>query len=176
MLEHSRTGRQEKELTDINMLADEYLRLSFHGLRAKDKSFNADFKTNLDEKLPEVNVISQDIGRVLLNMINNAFYAVSSKYKSIDDKSYKPEVTISTKRSDQSIEICVQDNGGGIPKEALDKIFQPFFTTKPTGEGTDLGLSLSYDIITQGHDGHLEVETEEGKGSRFIIRLPQIEH
>ena len=182
MLQHSRTSTGQKELTDINKLADEYLRLAYHGLRAKDKSFNADFKADLDETLPKINVISQDIGRVLLNLINNAFYAVSEastkatassiKAISTEDSAYKPSVIVSTKRNDKSIEIWVQDNGGGIPKDVLDKIFQPFFTTKPTGKGTGLGLSLSYDIVTKGHDGHLEVETEEGVGTRFIIQLP----
>ena len=172
MLEHSRTGARVKELTDINVLADEYLRLSYHGLRAKDKSFNANFKTELDTSLPEIKVISQDIGRVLLNMINNAFYAVSTKALTLGESDYKPEVIVRTKSNDKTIEIVVQDNGGGIPKDTMDKIFQPFFTTKPTGSGTGLGLSISYDIITQGHDGHLEVESEEGLGTRFIIQLP----
>ncbi|MCK5466905.1 MAG: histidine kinase, partial [Cyclobacteriaceae bacterium] len=191
MLQHSRTSTGQKELTDINKLADEYLRLAYHGLRAKDKSFNADFKADLDETLPKINVISQDIGRVLLNLINNAFYAVSRKInegneglpaeasnfaKASLDKSakagYVPSVIVSTKKNDKIIEITVQDNGNGIPKDAIDKIFQPFFTTKPTGQGTGLGLSLAYDIITKGHDGHLEVETEEGMGTRFIVRLP----
>ena len=171
MLEHSRTGTRVKELTNINILADEYLRLSYHGLRAKDKTFNADFKTELDETLPMILAIAQDISRVLLNLINNAFYAVSIKSKQ-GIVGYTPTVIISTRKNDKIIEIFVQDNGDGIPKDALDKIFQPFFTTKPTGEGTGLGLSLSYDIITQGHDGHLEVETEEGVGTRFIVQLP----
>ena len=178
MLEHSRTSDGEKELTDINMLADEYLRLAYHGLRAKDKAFNANFKTEFDENLPKVNVISQDIGRVLLNLINNAFFAVDKKSKQgVED--YKPEVTVSTKLISPSgggkgeeIQISIKDNGPGIPDEIKDKIFQPFFTTKPTGQGTGLGLSLSYDIITKGHNGHLEVETEVGMGTRFIIEIP----
>ena len=171
MLEHSRTGKQEKEATDLNVLADEYLRLAYHGLRAKDKSFNAEFKTVLDEKLPKVHVIGQDIGRVLLNLINNAFYACVEQKKNIDGE-YKPQVIVSTQLNDKTAEIVIQDNGKGIPKDVVDKIFQPFFTTKPTGQGTGLGLSLSYDIITKGHNGYLEVETEEGLGTRFIIRLP----
>lgn len=186
MLEHSRTGTQEKELADINVLADEYLRLSYHGLRAKDKSFNADFKAVLDEAIPKVKVISQDIGRVLLNMINNAFFAVSSKASMTEDNNYKPRVTVSTKRNDKSIEICVEDNGGGIPKEALDKIFQPFFTTKPPGSGTGLGLSLSYDIV-KAHGGKIAVKSVEENedlptadlpdgqgqaGTEFTITLP----
>ncbi len=171
MLEHSRTSTGKKELTDINVLADEYLRLAYHGLRAKNKSFNADFKMEFDETLLKINVVSQDIGRVLLNLINNAFYAVSEA-SAKEDKDYKPEVIVKTKKNDKLIEISVQDNGGGIPKDIVDKIFQPFFTTKPTGSGTGLGLSLAYDIITKGHNGHLEVETEEGMGTRFIVRLP----
>ncbi len=182
MLEHSRTSTGKKELTDINVLADEYLRLAYHGLRAKDKSFNADFKLELDKSLPKLNVVSQEIGRVLLNLINNAFYAVSKAShptpkatdgkEATEDKDYQPQVIVSTKRNDKTIEITVQDNGDGIPEDVVDKIFQPFFTTKPTGQGTGLGLSLSYDIITKGHDGHLEVETEEGMGTRFVVRLP----
>jgi two-component system NtrC family sensor kinase len=173
MLEHSRSSDKKKVLTDINVLADEYLRLAYHGLRAKDKSFNADFKTDLDESMPRINVIPQEIGRVLLNLINNAFYAVSKKSKEgVQD--YIPQVILITKLNDKIIEISVQDNGNGIQKDAIDKIFQPFFTTKPTGEGTGLGLSLSYDIITKGHDGQLEVETWEGEGSAFVIQLPII--
>ncbi|MCK5279047.1 MAG: HAMP domain-containing histidine kinase, partial [Cyclobacteriaceae bacterium] len=144
----------------------------YHGLRAKDKSFNADYKTDIDESLPKINVISQDIGRVLLNLINNAFYEVSKKSKKNID-GYVPIVKVKTKKSDNNIEIRVTDNGDGIPANVLDKIFQPFFTTKPTGQGTGLGLSLSYDIITKGHNGHLEVDTNEGVGTEFIINLPQ---
>jgi signal transduction histidine kinase len=171
MLQHSRTGDQSKEPTNINVLAEEYLRLAYHGLRAKDKSFNADFKLDLDKNLPEVNVISQDIGRVLLNLINNAFYAVSKKYQR-ETNGYKPDVQISTKSNGQSVKIIIKDNGDGIPKDVRDKIFQPFFTTKPTGEGTGLGLSLSYDIITKGHGGQLQVDTIEGQGTEFTIILP----
>ena len=171
MLEHSGTGTRQKELTDINMLADEYLRLSYHGLRAKDKSFNADLKAELDPSLPKVMVIGQDIGRVLLNLINNAFYAVSEKAKK-GHAGYAPQVTVKTKKTDHLIEIRVKDNADGIPPEIVNKIFQPFFTTKPTGSGTGLGLSLSYDIITKGHKGTLEVDTAEGLGSEFIIQLP----
>ena len=172
MLQHSRTSTGQKELTDINALADEYLRLSYHGLRAKDKSFSADFISALDPNLPKVEVISQDIGRVLLNLINNAFYAVSEKQKTPTGLDYKPNVTVSTKNLGDRIEISVKDNGSGIPKEIKNKIFQPFFTTKPTGEGTGLGLSLSYDIITKGHGGDLLVETEPGEGTAFIIQIP----
>jgi two-component system, NtrC family, sensor kinase len=170
MLEHSRTSEGKKELTDINKLADEYLRLAYHGLRAKDKSFNADFKTDLDPSIPKIELIPQDIGRVLLNLINNAFYAVDKKAKSgIED--YKPEVIVSTLKLDHQIEISVKDNGDGIPAHIKDKIFQPFFTTKPTGQGTGLGLSLSYDIV-KAHGGELTVETIIGKGSKFIISFP----
>jgi len=183
MLEHSRTGDGKKELTDINKLADEYLRLAYHGLRAKDNSFNADFKTEFDESLPKVNVIPQDVGRVLLNLINNAFYAVDKKATRHSDQrgslqagrqesnDYKPEVVVSTRHVDGKIEICVQDNGPGIPAEIKDKIFQPFFTTKPTGSGTGLGLSLSYDIV-KAHGGELKVDSEDGKGTKFIIYIP----
>ena len=172
MLEHSRTDAGVKVLTDINALADEYLRLAYHGLRAKDKSFNADFKVEIDDNLPKINALSQDLGRVLLNLINNAFYAVAKKAKE-NIEGYKPSVILSTKKLDKAIEIRLKDNGGGIPASHLEKIFQPFFTTKPTGEGTGLGLSLSYDIITKGHDGELKVSTEEGVGTEFIIVLPE---
>jgi signal transduction histidine kinase len=170
MLQHSRISNGVKELTDINALADEYLRLSYHGLRAKDKSFTADFKIEPDENLPKVNVIPQDIGRVILNLINNAFYAVSDRKKHQPD-GYKPEVKVTTEKSGKNIEIRVKDNGNGIPQSVLEKIFQPFFTTKPAGEGTGLGLSLSYDII-KSHGGDLKVGTREGAGSEFIIVLP----
>ncbi len=181
MLQHSRSGSGKKEPTDINALCDEYLRLAYHGMRAKDKSFNADFKMELDNSLPKINVVPQDIGRVLLNLINNAFQAVSQETAHHSDpkhregkmsKVYLPEVALSTRKVNGKIEISVKDNGPGIPDEIKDKIFQPFFTTKPTGQGTGLGLSLSYDIITKGHNGHLVVETAEGKGSQFIIEIP----
>ena len=171
MLLHSRSSSGQKELVDINALADEYLRLAYHGLRAKDKSFNASFKTNLDNNIDKVNIIPQDIGRVLVNLINNAFYAVGEKQKQTRN-GYEPTVTVTTKKIDGKVELKVVDNGNGIPQKVLDKIFQPFFTTKPTGEGTGLGLSLSYDIITKGHGGELKVETKEGEGSEFTIQLP----
>jgi signal transduction histidine kinase len=170
MLQHSRTSTGQKELTDINSLADEYLRLSYHGLRAKDKSFNATMKTDLDEGIGKINVISQDMGRVLLNLFNNAFYAVAQKKKQLLD-GYEPTLFVSTKKLDGKVQIRVKDNGNGIPQKALDKIFQPFFTTKPTGEGTGLGLSLAYDII-KVHGGTLEVETKEGGFTEFRITLP----
>jgi two-component system, NtrC family, sensor kinase len=175
MLEHSRASTGQKEPTDINVLADEYLRLSYHGLRAKDKSFNADFKTDFDETLPKINIVAQDIGRVMLNLVNNAFYAVSvrnqSGFSNLTGLEYKPQVIVSTKKFGDQLEIRVKDNGNGIPANVLEKIFQPFFTTKPTGEGTGLGLSLSYDIV-KAHGGELKVETKEGEGTEFIIHLP----
>jgi signal transduction histidine kinase len=170
MLQHSRASSGQKELTDVNVLADEYLRLAYHGLRAKDKSFNADFKTGFDENIPKINVVQQDLGRVILNFINNGFYAVSEKRKLADD-SYKPTVTVRTKKLHDKIEIAVSDNGIGIPQHVVDKIFQPFFTTKPTGQGTGLGLSLSYDIV-KAHGGEIQVETKEGEGTTFKIYLP----
>src|SRR5678815_796014 len=171
MLQHSRSSSGKKEPADINGLADEYLRLAYHGLRAKDKSFNAKFETEFDNSIGKINIISQDIGRVLVNLINNAFYAVSER-KRQESNGYEPTVTVYTKKIDDKIEIKVKDNGNGIPQKVLDKIFQPFFTTKPTGQGTGLGLSLAYDIVTKGHGGELKVETKEGEGSEFIIQLP----
>jgi len=169
MLQHSRTSTGQKEPTDINALADEYLRLAYHGLRAKDKSFNADIKTDFDETIGKINIVPQDIGRVVLNLINNAFYAVDEKKKQ-NQIGYEPIVSVSTKKSNGKVEIKIADNGNGIPQKVLDKIFQPFFTTKPTGQGTGLGLSLSYDIV-KAHGGELKVETKVGEGSEFTIQL-----
>jgi len=171
MLQHSRSSTSKKELTDINVLAEEYLRLAYHGMKAKDKSFNVDIKSELDNTIEKVNVIQQDIGRVILNLITNAFYVVSEKKQQQGDN-YEPIVTVSTKNAVGKILINVRDNGNGIPQKVLDKIFQPFFTTKPAGQGTGLGLSLSYDIITKGHGGELKVETKEGEGTTFIISIP----
>ncbi len=171
MLLHSRANSGQRIPTDINALADEYLRLSFHGLRARDKSFNAQFTMNLDEKLEEVMLVQQDIGRVFLNLFNNAFYSVTEK-KKLAPETYEPTVTLSTKRQPDSVEIRIRDNGVGIPKKLLDKIYQPFFTTKPAGQGTGLGLSLSYDIITKEHGGKIDVETKENEFTEFIIELP----
>jgi signal transduction histidine kinase len=171
MLQHSRQTSGTKEPTDINALCDEYLRLSYHGMRAKDKSFNADFKTDFDETIGKINIIPQDMGRVLLNLFNNAFYAVSEKKKT-SDENYKPIVSLQTKKMNDKIEIKIEDNGNGIPSNIIDKIFQPFFTTKPTGEGTGLGLSLAYDIITKEHNGTIKVESKEGEGSEFLIQIP----
>uniref|UniRef100_UPI00286E0D08 sensor histidine kinase n=1 Tax=Flavobacterium sp. TaxID=239 RepID=UPI00286E0D08 len=170
MLQHSRTTSAVKEPTDINKLADEYLRLAYHGLRAKDKSFNATLKTEFEETIGKIEIIPQDIGRVILNLITNAFYATNEKQHS-GIENYEPTVTVSTKKVGDKVEISVKDNGNGIPQSAIDKIFQPFFTTKPTGQGTGLGLSLSYDIV-KAHGGELKVETKEGEGSTFIIQIP----
>ena len=171
MLQHSRISTGEKQETNINILADEFLKLSYHGLRAKDKNFNAELTTNFDEQLPKVNLAQQDIGRVLLNLFNNAFYAVNQKQKTAG-ADYKPEVTVTTSAENNSLIIKVKDNGNGIPDAIKDKIMQPFFTTKPTGEGTGLGLSLSYDIVVKGHGGSITVDTKEGEGSLFTVYLP----
>ncbi|MEO5908143.1 MAG: ATP-binding protein [Ginsengibacter sp.] len=178
MLQHSRSSTGVKEPTDINALADEYLRLSYHGLRAKDKTFNAEMKTDFDDSIGKINIIPQDIGRVLLNLYNNAFYAVSERLSFIlqdrlaqPDIQYKPIVSVTTKKLENSVLITVSDNGNGIPQNIVDKIFQPFFTTKPTGQGTGLGLSLSYDII-KAHGGEIKVASKENEGSNFIIQLP----
>jgi two-component system NtrC family sensor kinase len=180
MLHHSRSSVGVKEATDINALADEYLRLSYHGLRAKDKSFNAKMKTDFDASIGAINIVPQDIGRVILNVITNAFYAVNERKKSplnpkgeknTDQNEFEPTVTVNTKKLNSTVVITVKDNGNGIPRKVLDKIFQPFFTTKPSGQGTGLGLSLSYDII-KAHGGEIKVNTREGEGSEFIIILP----
>ena len=170
MLQHSKETKGQKEPTDINGLANEYLRLSYQGLRAKDKAFNAKLKTDYDPSIGKINIIPQDIGRVLLNLFNNAFYAVSEKKKQ-QPGSYEPTVSVSTKKIDGKIEISVKDNGNGIPEKIMGKIFQPFFTTKPAGQGTGLGLSLSYDII-KTHGGEIKVETKEGEFTEFVIQLP----
>jgi two-component system NtrC family sensor kinase len=170
MLQHSRKNTGQKEPSDINALCDEYVRLSYHGLRAKDKSFNADFKTDFDETIGKINIVPQDIGRVLLNLFNNAFYAVNEKEKR-KGPDFKPWVFLQTKKINGKVQITVKDNGDGIPQNIVDKIFQPFFTTKPTGSGTGLGLSLSYDII-KAHGGEIAINTTEGEGSEFIVQLP----
>jgi two-component system, NtrC family, sensor kinase len=172
MLQHSRGSSGKKEPTDINALCDEYLRLSYHGLRAKDKTFNAKFETHFDESLPKINVVPQDIGRVILNLINNAFYAVNQQ-PATNSQQREPLVVVSTKYLSDKIFISVKDNGNGIPDSIKEKIFQPFFTTKPTGQGTGLGLSLSYDIV-KAHGGELKVETKVGEGSEFIINIPLV--
>jgi signal transduction histidine kinase/ligand-binding sensor domain-containing protein len=172
MLQHSRQSSGKKEPTDINALADEYLRLSYHGLRAKDKTFNAEIKTDFDGTIGKINIIPQDIGRVLLNLFNNAFYAVNEQ-KTRNPELYKPTVSVTTMKCDDKVQIIVKDNGNGIPQNIVDKIFQPFFTTKPTGQGTGLGLSLAYDII-KAHGGSLKVESKEGEGSEFVILLPVV--
>ncbi len=170
MLLHSRASAGDKQLTDINALSDEYLRLAYHGLRAKDKSFNAMFKMELDPAVPKINVISQDIGRVFINLFNNAFYSVNEKKKLLVT-GYDPTVWVKTTFDAFSVRIIVRDNGLGMASNVLDKIYQPFFTTKPTGQGTGLGLSLSYDII-KAHQGELKVNTKEGEFAEFLITLP----
>jgi signal transduction histidine kinase len=170
MLEHSNRSKGEKQPTDLNVLAAEYLRLSLHGFRAKDNSFNVNFKTNFDENIGKIEVVPQDIGRVLLNLYNNAFYAINEK-KQLNG-TFEPTVEVSSKKVGNKVELSVKDNGAGIPEKIVDKIYQPFFTTKPTGQGTGLGLSLSYDIITKGHGGEMKVETKEGEGAEFVIQLP----
>ncbi|ULQ50920.1 tetratricopeptide repeat-containing sensor histidine kinase [Flavihumibacter fluvii] len=170
MLQHSRETSSIKEPTDINKLADEYTSLAYHGLRAKEKSFNATLHTDFDETIGKINTIPQDIGRVILNLVNNAFYAVDEKKKQ-QPTGYDPTVSLTTKKTNGKVTISVKDNGNGIPKKVIDKIFQPFFTTKPTGQGTGLGLSLSYDII-KAHGGEIKVETKEGEGTEFNIKLP----
>lgn len=172
MLQHSRSNSGQKELTDLNALVDECLRLSFHGMRAKDKSFNVKMETSFQEDLPKVNMIGQDIGRVLLNMFTNAFYSMAQKKKQ-DPENFDPLISVETNMEGADFIIRVRDNGNGIPQAVLDKIFQPFFTTKPTGEGTGLGLSMSFDIITKGHGGQLNVVSEEGKFAEFTIILPK---
>ncbi|MEO7212330.1 ATP-binding protein [Mucilaginibacter sp.] len=171
MLQHSRASSDIQEPTNVNNLADEYLRLAYHGLRAKDKSFNAELVTHFDDTLPLIKIVPQDVGRVLLNMFNNAFYAVQQKQKT-GLAGYKPTVEVNTLKSGQFLEIKVKDNGIGIPEEIKDKILQPFFTTKPTGEGTGLGLSLSYDIIVKAHGGQIDIDSVEGEYTTFIIKLP----
>ncbi|MFP5438593.1 MAG: ATP-binding protein [Bacteroidia bacterium] len=177
MLQHSRASTGQKELTDINALADEYLRLAYHGLRAKDKSFNAELITHFDSDLPKVSVVAQDMGRVLLNLFTNAFYATQQKVKSPpapkggETVPYNPSVSVTTKRVGDTVEIIVRDNGAGIPDAIKDKILQPFFTTKPTGEGTGLGLSMSYDIVVKGHGGSINIESREGEYTEFTVRI-----
>jgi len=171
MLQHSRISNGTRESTDINALADEYLRLAYHGLRAKDKSFNATMKTDFDPSIGNINIIPQDMGRVILNLITNAFYAVTEK-KRQHPESYEPIVSVITKKIGNKVLISVKDNGNGVSKSVLDKIFQPFFTTKPSGQGTGLGLSMSYEIITKAHGGELKVDTKEGEGAVFTIILP----
>lgn len=170
MLMHSRTSKGEKEATDLNALVDEYQRLAYHGLRAKDKSFNVALETDYDEAIGKVDVVPQEIGRVILNLITNAFHAVNER-KNLGQEDFRPAVSIQTKKSGEQITISIADNGGGIPEEIANKIFQPFFTTKPTGQGTGLGLSLSYDIV-KAHGGKLHFDTRADSGTTFFIELP----
>ncbi|MEJ2105192.1 MAG: HAMP domain-containing sensor histidine kinase, partial [Ignavibacteriaceae bacterium] len=171
MLLHSRGTSGEKTLTDINDLLDQYVNLAYHGMRAQNNEFNINIEKDYDETLEKINIVPQDISRVFLNIINNACYAAYDKKKK-DGDGFNPVLKVSTKNLKDKIEIRIADNGNGIPKDILDKIFQPFFTTKPTGEGTGLGLSLSYDIVTKVHGGELKVETNEGNGTTFIIQIP----
>lgn len=172
MLQHSRSSSGNKEMADINAIAEEYLRLSYHGLRAKDKSFNALMETSFETSVGQINMVTQDVGRVLLNLFNNAFYSVADKKKRVNSD-YQPLIKVITQNTTTGIQIIVRDNGMGIPKKVLEKIYQPFFTTKPTGEGTGLGLSMSYDIIIKGHSGTINVDTKEGEYAEFIINLPR---
>ena len=171
MLQHSQAGSGAKEPTDLNALADEVMRLAYHGLRAKDMGFNSELFTHFDKNLPPENVIPQDIGRVMLNLFHNAFYVVNQKQKTAG-VDYKPEVLVITSIENNQAVIKVKDNGVGIPDSIKDKIMQPFFATKPTGEGTGLGLSLTYDMVVKGHGGNLQINSAEGEGSEFIIYLP----
>jgi len=171
MLQHARISSGEKEPTDINQLVDEYLRLSYQGIKAKDKAFDAALQTQFDGSINKVSIVPQDIGRVLLNLLNNAFYAVQEKKAKLNGQ-FEPLVTVSTKQEGSHIVISVKDNGTGMPQKVAEKVFQPFFTTKPAGEGTGLGLSLSYDIVTKGHGGTLSVQSSEGEGSEFAVALP----
>jgi two-component system NtrC family sensor kinase len=172
MLEHSRASTGERTLTNLNALCDEYLRLAYHGLRAKDKSFNATLQTDFAPVLPLVEAVSQDLGRVLLNLFTNAFYAVRQRQQVAAELGYAPTVRVQTRREGDEVVVRVRDNGTGIAADVQQKIFQPFFTTKPSGEGTGLGLSLSYDIVVQGHGGTLEVDSQEGDYTEFAVRLP----
>jgi signal transduction histidine kinase len=172
MLQHSRTSSGQKEYTDLNALVDEHLRLSYNGWKAKDKYFEINLQKSFDPSINTINVVPQDVGRVILNLANNAFYAVSEKKKS-QPNWYKPTVEVSTSQVDHKVEIKIKDNGEGIPDTAIKKIFQPFFTTKPAGQGTGLGLSLAYDIV-KAHGGELKVETKLDESTSFIIQLPLI--
>ncbi|MBK9016702.1 MAG: HAMP domain-containing histidine kinase [Saprospiraceae bacterium] len=182
MLQHARTSTGKKEPTDLNALADEYLRLSYHGLRAKDSSFNAQMVTDFDPTIGKVEVVPQDIGRVFLNLVNNAFYATQQRkeqvaedlsgFKNLTGLDLRTDGFHFIKRTDNGVEFRIKDNGTGIPDGVKARIFQPFFTTKPTGQGTGLGLSLAYDIVVKGHGGTLEVESTEGVGTEFIIQIP----
>jgi signal transduction histidine kinase len=171
MLQHARASTGKKEPTNINQLADEYLRLGYQAMRTKDKEFNAHIETTFDQTVGQVSVVPQDIGRVLLNLFNNAFYAVQQKKQQLNG-TYEAVVSVSTRKYGNNIIIAVKDNGNGIPEKVVDKVFQPFFTTKPTGEGTGLGLSLSYDVVTKGHGGSLSVTSTEGEGTEFVVQLP----
>ncbi|WP_373515958.1 sensor histidine kinase [Persicitalea sp.] len=172
MLEHSRTSTGEREPTDLNNLAGEYLRLAYEGMRAKDKTYTCELATDFDANLGMIDLVSSEMGRVLLNLYSNALYAVAQRRQTAP-ADYQPRVSVGTRRTESGVEIRISDNGTGISHAVKDKIFQPFFTTKPTGSGTGLGLSLSYDIVTKGHGGTLTVESVEGEGSVFVVTLPR---
>ncbi|ALI98694.1 sensor histidine kinase [Rufibacter tibetensis] len=171
MLQHSRTNKGQKEPTDLNILADEFFRLSYQGLRTKDKTFQATMQTSFDGSIGKINIVAQDLGRVLLNLFNNAFYSVAEKRKKHQNADFEPAVVLTTKKHGDKVEVTIRDNGMGIPAEILQKIFQPFYTTKPTGQGVGLGLSLSYDII-KAHGGELKVDTKVGEFAEFTVLLP----
>jgi two-component system, NtrC family, sensor kinase len=171
MLQHSRKNTGLKEATDLNALVDECLRLSYHGLRAADKNFNASFSTCLDPSIKTISIVRQDIGRVLLNFFNNSFFAITEK-KGQMPEGYEPTLTVSTTKQEQCVLLTICDNGNGIPANVREKIFQPFFTTKPSGKGTGLGLSISYEIITKIHGGKISIDTKEGSYTKFLIELP----
>ena len=171
MLEHSRTGRCERRAIHLNKLVEEYVNLAYHGARARESAFEVDLETSYDDAIEEVEIYPQEIGRVLINLFDNAFYTVNEKRLSLNG-TYAPQVSVSTKRSDGFVEVQVIDNGMGIPADIQKKIFEPFFTTKPTGSGTGLGLSLSHDIVTKGHGGTITVESQKGEGTTFVVRLP----
>jgi C4-dicarboxylate-specific signal transduction histidine kinase len=171
MLQHARTTSDVKEQININSLAHEYLQLTYQSVKAKHKSFHVELNTRFDESLDKISVYPQDLGRVLINLYNNAFYSMQEKKKRLND-SYTPVMTVCTKKTGGKVTIFIRDNGMGIPEPILGKIYQPFFTTKPSGEGTGLGLSLSYDIVTRSHGGEMMVETKEGEGAEFMVQLP----
>jgi signal transduction histidine kinase len=172
MLAHSRGVSGQRETADLNALIAEAVNLAYHGLRAQDSSFNIALENSYDQTIPPVSIVSQDLSRVILNIVNNAFYAAHQKKLKLGE-TFRPAVRITTRNAGDCIEIRIRDNGTGIPKDAVSKIFNPFFTTKPTGSGTGLGLSLSYQIVVDQHGGTIQVETQEGEFTEFAITLPK---
>jgi signal transduction histidine kinase len=170
MLQHSNLSSAKKELTDINELSQEYLKFSYHSYRIKDKHFHCEMECRFDADPAEMYVVPQDLGRVLLNLFNNSFYSMAGKMQLTAD--YEPLLEVNTALVENCVQITIRDNGPGISEKNREKIFQPFFTTKPAGQGTGLGLSLSYDIITKEHGGTIGVESQEGEYAEFVIRLP----